>query len=179
MRYETVIKFWFQDIDRQLWWKKDSAFDRRIKEDFLDTYQAAVAGGLVAWRQHPLGRLAEVIVLDQFSRNIYRDKPTAFDADPLALSLAQEATREGANRSLGPDQKAFLYMPFMHSESIEIHEKAVELFSEPGLESYLKFEYKHKAIIDRFNRYPHRNEILGRPSTAEEAAFLKEPVSSF
>jgi uncharacterized protein (DUF924 family) len=117
--------------------------------------------------------------LDQFSRNIYRGTPLSFAYDPLALALAQEAITAKANQSLNPSQKAFLYMPFMHSESRVIHELAMKLFKEPGLESNLGFEIRHKAIIDRFGRFPHRNEILDRKSTEEELNFLKEEGSSF
>jgi len=118
-------------------------------------------------------------VLDQFSRNIYRDTLYAYAFDSLALVLAQEAIRTAVNFELTPQQKAFLYMPFMHSESPQIHRRAVELFKEPGLEKNLAFELRHKAIIDRFGRYPHRNAILGRASNAEELAFLDLPGSSF
>ncbi len=134
---------------------------------------------LSAWRDTPHGRLAEIIVLDQFSRNIHRDTPLAFAADPLALALAQEAVRVDAQRDLPLQQKSFLYMPFMHSESPLIHEQAVVLFGEPGLENSLEFELRHKAIIDRFGRYPHRNAVMGRASTPEEIVFLKAPNSSF
>ncbi len=150
-----------------------------IADRFLGVHHAAAKCELYVWRDRPLGRLAEVVVLDQFSRNIYRGTPLSFAYDPLALALAQEAITAKANQSLVPDQKAFLYMPFMHSESSVIHELAMELFKEPGLESNLKFEIQHKAIIDRFGRYPHRNEILGRQSTGEEINFLKETGSSF
>jgi len=146
---------------------------------FKDIHHAAVRCELSAWRDTPGGRLAEIIVLDQFSRNIHRDTPLAFAADPLALALAQEAVRVEARRDLPLQQKSFLYMPFMHSESPLIHEQAVALFSEPGLENSLEFELRHKAIIDRFGRYPHRNAVLGRTSTPEEIAFLESPGSSF
>ena len=179
MKYEDIIDFWFKEIDKKLWWKKDEGFDHLITERFLKVHKAATTCELYRWREKPLGRLAEVIVLDQFSRNIYRDNPLAYAYDPLALTLAQEAISETANLALNPDQKAFLYMPFMHSESPQLHEIAIELFNEPGLERNLAFEIKHKAIIDKFARYPHRNEILGRQSTKEEIAFLKEPNSSF
>ena len=179
MRYEAIIDFWFKEIGPKFWWKKDSEFDRLIADRFLNIHNAATKCELYVWRNCPLGRLAEVIVLDQFSRNIYRGTPLSFAYDPLALALAQEAINAKTNQSLGPDQKAFLYMPFMHSESPAIHELAVELFKEPGLESNLKFEIQHKAIIDRFGRYPHRNEILGRQSTEAEISFLKEVGSSF
>jgi len=179
MHYEAIIDFWFKEIEPKFWWKKDSDFDRLIADKFLEVHKAATRCELYVWRNSPLGRLAEVIVLDQFSRNIFRDTPLSFAYDPLALALAQEAITAKANQSLGPDQKAFLYMPFMHSESSAIHEIALELFNEPGLEFNLNFEIRHKAIIDRFGRFPHRNEILGRQSTQEEINFLKETGSSF
>ena len=118
-------------------------------------------------------------MLDQFSRNVYRNTPKAFAQDPLALALAQEAIALGKDVELSPTQQSFLYMPFMHSESLLIHERAVELFKAPGMENNYEFEIKHKVIIDRFGRYPHRNEILGRESTAEEIEFLTQPGSSF
>lgn len=134
---------------------------------------------LYGWRVTPGGRLAEVIVLDQFSRNVYRDQPRAFASDPLALGLAQTAIASKADLQLNVTQRVFLYMPYMHSESPMIHAVAVSLFSGQGMEGNLEFELRHKAIIDRFGRYPHRNAILGRPSTAEEIDFLKIPGSSF
>lgn len=134
---------------------------------------------LYAWRESPLGRLTEIIVLDQFSRNIHRNMAQAFTADALALALAQEAISARAPAALAPAQRAFLYLPFMHSESLAIHQIATQLFSEPGLESNLDFEHKHKAIIERFGRYPHRNAALGRVSSDEEAEFLRTPGSSF
>jgi uncharacterized protein (DUF924 family) len=125
------------------------------------------------------GRLAEIIVLDQFSRNMFRDTPAAFAQDALALVLAQEAVFSGADKLLSETQCSFLYMPFMHSESLVIHELAVELFSKPGLEGNLDFEMRHKVIIEKFGRYPHRNNILQRESTEEEMEFLKLPGSGF
>ena len=123
--------------------------------------------------------LAEIIILDQFSRNIYRDSPRAFAYDTLALVLAQEAIRRKFDDELKVKQRAFLYMPFVHSESAELHEIALFLFDKPGLEDNFNYEIRHKEIIDRFGRYPHRNEILGRKSTAEELEFLAQPGSSF
>jgi len=134
---------------------------------------------LFDWRSNALGRLAEIIVLDQFSRNIFRDQSSAFAWDAQALVLAQEAVTAGALEQLESSQQAFLIMPYMHSESKMIHEQAIKLFSRPGLEFNLDFEKRHKVIIDRFGRYPHRNEILGRQSTAEEQEFLKQPGSAF
>jgi len=177
--YETILKFWFEELTPKQWWVKDPKLDQEIVEKFSDLHAAAVAGELSEWRKTALGRLAEVIVIDQFSRNIFREKPQSFAYDAMALDLAQEAIRTGAHQELIPEKRAFLYLPFMHSESKEIHEIAVKIFSEQGLEQNLDFELKHKAIIDRFGRYPHRNEILGRPSTPEELEFLKQKGSSF
>lgn len=179
MNPHTIIDFWFHETKPQQWFGKDPEFDRRIKARFETVHDAAGRGELYPWRETAEGRLAEIITLDQFSRNMYRDTPLAFASDPLALILAQEAVRAGAQFALASHQRAFLYMPFMHSESPLIHRRAVELFGEPGLESNLEFELKHKAIIDRFGRYPHRNAILGRPSTREEKEFLKSPGTSF
>jgi len=125
------------------------------------------------------GRLAEIIVLDQFSRNIYRGTARAFAQDSLALALAQEAISQDLDKQLSPEQRSFLYMPFMHSESKLIHEFALKLFQRLGNQANLEYEIKHKIIIDRFGRYPHRNQILGRESTEEELSFLTQPDSSF
>ncbi|MCP5467901.1 MAG: DUF924 domain-containing protein [Deltaproteobacteria bacterium] len=176
---QEVIKFWFEEIKKEQWFAKDKKFDQTIQERFQSLHKKAINCELYEWRQSPLGRLAEIIILDQFSRNIFREQKEAFDYDALALALSQEAIHVQANQELNPPQKAFLYMPWMHSESQKIHEKAMQLFSEPGLEHNLDFEKKHKRIIDRFGRYPHRNNILGRSSTEEEIEFLKEENSSF
>ena len=177
--HTEIINFWFNEIDRKLWWVKDPEFDQIIKTRFLGTHNAAINCELYYWRSTPSGRLAEIIVLDQFSRNIYRDNSLAFNYDALALALSQEAINVSAQHELNADEKAFLFMPFMHSESVKIHEIALSLYAEKGMESNLEFEKKHKLIIDRFGRYPHRNEILGRISTQDEINFLKEPGSSF
>jgi uncharacterized protein (DUF924 family) len=174
-----VLRFWFEEIEPRMWWKSDPGFDAAIRTRFLDTLQQATRGELWAWRAEPRGRLAEVIVLDQFSRNIHRDTPLAFAQDPMALALAQEAIAAGADGVLTPTERTFLYLPFMHSESPRIHERAEELFRANGLHDNYDFELRHKAIIDRFGRYPHRNAILGRESTAAEVDFLKQPGSRF
>lgn len=180
MNPQQIIDFWFIEIEPKQWWRQDDELDRRIADRFSSVHSQAVQCELYAWRRQPLGRLAEIIVLDQFSRNIYRGTARAFAADALALALAQEAIAAlAAAAVIDPQQRAFFYMPFMHSESRQIHEIAVRLFSEDGLESNLDFELKHKAIIDRFGRYPHRNTMLGRNSSAEEIDFLKTPGSSF
>jgi uncharacterized protein (DUF924 family) len=162
-----------------MWWAKDVSFDSLIAERFGKTHQAAVLGELYGWRKQPEGRLAEIIVLDQFSRNLYRDRPAAFSADPMALALAQEAIAGAHDQSLPANRRLFFYMPYMHSESRLIHLEAVRLFTALGLQENLEFELRHKAIIDRFGRYPHRNALLGRESTPEELAFLQAPGSSF
>jgi len=179
LQANEILAFWFEEIAPELWFKKDVDFDELIRRRFLHWHTAASAGELYPWRSTPAGRLAEIIILDQFSRNIFRDDPRAFGTDALALVLSQEAVSAGALDALDSKQQAFLIMPYMHSESALILEEAVRLFSRPGLEFNLDFEYKHKAIIDRFGRYPHRNAILGRQSTSEELDFLKQPGSSF
>ncbi|WP_421862073.1 DUF924 family protein [Motiliproteus sp.] len=179
MDWMQVIGFWFEEIKASKHWVKDEAFDRLIAERFGAVHTAAAQAELFQWRQQPQGRLAEIIVLDQFSRNIYRDQAAAFACDAQALVLAQEAVALGVDQQLEPTQRTFLYMPYMHSESALIHQQAVELFQQPGLEDNYSFELKHKEIIDRFGRYPHRNAILGRDSSAEEREFLTQPGSSF
>lgn len=177
--HRDVLTFWFDDTDPARWWAKDAAFDRRVGERFGATHARASRCELYDWRRSAGGRLAEIIVLDQFSRNMFRDTPRAFACDALALALAQEAVAAGADRELAPVQRAFLYLPYMHSESLVIHEVAVKLFSQPGLETNLDFELQHKRIIERFGRYPHRNRILGRESTAAEREFLQQPGAGF
>ncbi len=179
MDAKAVLSFWFDEIESKMWWQKDEAFDRLIESRFASVHKAASQGELFHWRSTAEGRLAEIIVLDQFSRNIYRDKVGAFASDSLALVLAQEAITQGADKQLSAVQCSFLYMPFMHSESLPIHEQAVKLYSQKGLESNLDFELKHKAIIERFGRYPHRNIILDRDSSQAELDFLQQPGSSF
>jgi uncharacterized protein (DUF924 family) len=141
--------------------------------------QQAAAGELFSWRTTAEGRLAEIIVLDQFSRNLYRNTPQAYSQDPIALVLAQEAVESGALNLLNPTQRSFLLLPYMHSESRKIHAVAEELFKEFAPAGSYDFELRHKAIIDRFGRYPHRNEVLGRNSTPEELDFLAQPGSRF
>ena len=177
--YQSVLKFWFEELSSSDWWKKSDEIDNRIRNRFSDLHRQATRCELFEWRITPEGRLAEIILLDQFSRNIFRDTRYAFAFDTLALVLSQEAVASGADKKLTTAQRSFLYMPYMHSESEEVHKMAVILFSQKGLEYNLDFELKHKAIIDRFGRYPHRNKILGRESTAEEVEFLKQPGSSF
>ena len=177
--YQEVLNFWFDECDERQWWLKDPDFDAQIRQRFRIWHSRATRCELYDWRRSAGGRLAEILLLDQFSRNMYRDTPDAFAWDALALVLAQEAVAAGADRTLAPTERNFLYMPYMHSESVHIHVRALELFTANGLQSALDYELKHKRIIDRFGRYPHRNAVLGRVSSNEELTFLKEPGSSF
>jgi uncharacterized protein (DUF924 family) len=174
-----ILTFWFEDIDHSLWFKKDADFDCLLIERFSDLHTQAALGELYTWRVSALGRLAEIIVLDQFSRNMFRNNSKAFAQDGMALVLAQEAIRIGDDLKLNTAERSFLYMPYMHSESLAIHEIAVDLFTKNGVQGNLNFELKHKAIIEQFGRYPHRNALLGRKSTAAEIEFLSRPGSSF
>ena len=179
MNPNDIIQFWFEEIDSNNWYAKDDAFDALLLQRFGAYHAAAVAGELAEWRSSAAGRLAEIIILDQFSRNLWRDTARAFAADSMALALAQDAIAAGADQELTGAQKAFLYMPFMHSESAQIHQQALQLFSQDGMQATLAFERRHHAIIERFGRYPHRNAILGRESSPAELAFLTQPGSSF
>ena len=177
--HDTFLQFWFHEISSAQRWKADPAFDRVIVERFSEVHAQANRCELFEWRKEPKGRLAEIIVLDQFSRNMHRGSPLAFVSDPLALALAQEAVAAQADLALTPEERSFLYMPYMHSESKRVHQVAEQLFRTNGIPSNHDFELRHKAIIDRFGRYPHRNAILGRVSSDEELAFLALPGSSF
>jgi uncharacterized protein (DUF924 family) len=179
MQTQNILDFWFTELTDKQRFAKDAALDALMRERFGGTLLAAAAGELYHWRADARGRLAEIVVLDQFSRNIWRDTPRAFAQDTQALVLAQELVAGEHDAPLPPVQRAFAYMPYMHSESLAIHALAVQLFAQPGLEENLKFELRHRAIIERFGRYPHRNAVLGRASTPEELAFLSEPGSSF
>ncbi len=179
MTPDTILSFWFEEIQPAQWWVKDHNLDLLIKKRFLQAHQAANKCELFSWRHSAKGRLAEIIILDQFSRNIFRDTPRSFASDALALTLAQEAISLEVHAELSPLERNFLYMPFMHSESLIIHDVAVTLFSENGIQSNIDFEHQHRKIIQEFGRYPHRNNVLGRASTESELAFLSQPNSSF
>lgn len=176
---QQVLEFWFERHGPAQWWAKDPAFDRAIRAEFGALHARAALGELFAWRGAPEGRLAEIIVLDQFSRNLYRNGARAFACDGMALALAQEAVRIGADQAIPLERRKFVYMPYEHSESRQVHEVAVRLFASLDDPESLKYELQHKAIIDRFGRYRHRNEALSRASTAAEIAFLETPNSSF
>ena len=177
--YQAILTFWFEETSAAQRWKKDPAFDALVARRFLPVHACAALGELSWWRTCAEGRLAEIILLDQFSRNMFRGSAQAFAYDAMALELAQEAVALGMDKSLNPEQRSFLYMPYMHSESLDIHQKAVELFRSNGFSNNLDFEMKHKAIIEQFGRYPHRNSLLGRVSSEQELLFLQQPGSSF
>lgn len=177
--YQEILKFWFEETDQSLWWTKDEQFDLLIRERFSAIHAKAIRCELFEWRKTAQGRLAEIIILDQFSRNMFRESALAYANDSLALALSQEAISVGADEALTPIERSVLYLPFMHSESLIVHQQALGLYKNLGIQSSLDFEIKHKKIIEKFGRYPHRNKILGRTSTQEEIDFLKEANSSF
>jgi len=179
MNCTDILEFWFDEISPSQWWEKDTAFDQLIAARFSKIHERAACCELFGWRQTAQGRLAEVIVLDQFSRNMFRGSARSFAHDPLALALAQEAISAGADDLLDSSRRPFLYMPLMHSESLVVHEAAIYLFTRKCSKDNLNFEIRHREIIQRFGRYPHRNEILGRESTADDIQFLEGPGSAF
>lgn len=177
--YQQVLEFWFKETRPERRFAKDPALDQEIRRRFFNLRLQAERGELYKWRQSAEGALAEIVLLDQFSRNIFRDTAKAFASDPQALVLAQEAVGKEQDKELEAEKKAFLYMPYMHSESLIIHQEAMKLFSQEGLGLGLDYEIQHKNIIEKFGRYPHRNKILGRVSSPEEEDFLAQPNSSF
>jgi uncharacterized protein (DUF924 family) len=179
VEFGGVLRFWFEEIDSKQWWTANREFDAEISVRFLPLLEQARRAELFSWRITPAGRLAEIIVLDQFSRNIFRNTPAAFAQDSMALVLAQEAVAAGAHGQLSATQCNFLLMPYMHSESRHIHEVAEPLFRAFTPAFNHEYELAHKAIVDRFGRYPHRNAILGRDSTDGEREFLEQPGSGF
>ena len=168
---KEVIRFWFEELKPEDWFKKSEALDQEMRERFEELYWKASRGELFHWRATAEGRLAEILLLEQIPRNIFRGTAQAFATDSLALVLAQEGLTQA--QELPVVQRGFFYMPFMHSESLTIHEEALRLFDQPGLEKRLKYEKMHMDILQQFGRYPHRNAILGRPSTKEEEEYLK------
>ncbi|MFC0267534.1 DUF924 family protein [Kushneria aurantia] len=176
---EEVLAFWFEALTPQQWFRHDPALDNDIAARFAPLTEAARRCELSTWRDDDRGRLAEIIVIDQFSRNLYRDDPRAFSHDPLALALAQQAVTEGVDGRLSITERPFLYMPYMHSESLIIHQQALALFDQPGLERNLDAERRHLGVLERFGRYPQRNAALGRDSSAAELAFLDTPGNRF
>jgi uncharacterized protein (DUF924 family) len=187
----AVLDFWFAapgDPEhlqtRAAWFRKDEAFDAQIRERFAPTIDAALDGRLTRWADTPHGALAQVIVLDQFPRNAFRGNARAFAGDTRALAAAQAMVANGADRTLAGVQRQFVYLPFEHAEDITAQREALRLFAqleadEPALAGLLRWAQVHHDIIERFGRFPHRNAMLGRDSTPDELAFLRQPGSSF
>jgi uncharacterized protein (DUF924 family) len=182
----AILDFWFgppPHAARDVWFRKNPAFDAEIRDRFGVAVAAALAGGHEGWTATPRGALARVLLLDQFTRNIHRDTPLAFAGDPVALATANAVVAAGADRDLDRFERWFLYLPFEHSEDAAVQERSLELFgalaAETGDAGALEWARKHAAVIRRFGRYPHRNAILGRASTADEIAFLATPGSGF
>ncbi len=195
MEHQKVVDFWFGDLKsnedviskstRSRWFMKSDEFDREIKDRFSKALESAANGELDSWLESGRGRLGFIILLDQFSRNIFRDQANSFDYDPMALKVCLDGIEKKQDEELLFAQRSFFYMPLMHSEDREIQKKSIEIFTKLGIDEgktgsdHLEYAIKHKAIIDRFGRYPHRNQILERTSTPEEIEFLKGPNSSF
>ncbi len=179
MQPETVLQFWFVEQGPAQWFAQDAALDATIAIRFEPAMQAALRGELADWRETPAGRLAELLLLDQFFRNVYRDSARQFAADPLALGLAQEAVRQRADQALPVMQRKFVYMPYMHSESLPVQTAGMPLFERLGDADTLDYARRHREIIERFGRFPHRNAVLRRSSTPAEQAFLQQPDSHF
>jgi len=176
---EEILDFWFSKRVTALHFAKDSAFDIEIKAEFLKAYQQAADGKLEKWQESALGSLALVIMLDQFPRNMFRDTPNAFATDEYALYVAKQAIEKRLDKELSKDQRMFLYMPFMHSEDLQIQEESVKLFEGMKRPDNIDYAIAHRDIIKEFGRFPHRNKILWRKSTPEEFEFLKQPGSGF
>ena len=175
--YDVVLDFWYKELTPEDHFKKDPDIDALIKERFGKLLQACAQGELHHWRHSPEGAVAEIILLDQITRNIYRDSPLMFSNDALALSIAQLAIQLGYMDKLSEPMRQQVLLPFMHSESLKLHDEALALYRQYKLDD--TWEVKHRDIIVKFGRYPHRNEMLGRMSSPEEHAFLKESGSSF
>jgi uncharacterized protein (DUF924 family) len=182
----AVLDFWFADshTPRAEWFKKDAAFDALIAERFGTLIGHALSGALAAWGDEPDSALAQVIVLDQFTRNTFRDTPRAFAGDALALPAARAMVARGDDLALPPLRRLFAYMPFEHAEDRATQQESLRLFAalratDASLADFEDYARRHAAVIDRFGRFPHRNAILGRASTTDELAFLQQPGSSF
>lgn len=184
MKYEKlklgeVLRFWFEELDAEQWFAGSKELDAEITERFTDIHAEVAAGEFWRYRTDAHAYLAEVLVLDQFSRQMFRGEPKAFAWDGMALTLAQQAIASGLDTELDENERLFLYLPFQHSESALIHEEAMRLFEALAHEKAFEMERIHRDIIDRFGRYPHRNEQLGRETTPEEADYLRENHEEF
>lgn len=189
-RSDGILAFWFGSTtapdygkQRSIWFTKNPEFDQQVRHCFLSDYEQAVAGKLNHWQQSPPSCLALIILLDQFPRNMFRGTDQAFATDAQALSVARYAVAQGFDRELLPVQRWFIYLPFEHSENLADQQQSVELFNslsaDPDSASTIDYAIRHKSVIERFGRFPHRNQILGRATTPAEAEFLQQPGSSF
>jgi uncharacterized protein (DUF924 family) len=183
---QDILDFWFGagDRPRAEWFRKDPAFDAAVRERFGPLIEQALQRGIDDWAHSPQPALARIVVLDQFTRNVFRDTPAAFAGDALALAAAQELVAGGQDRRLAPLQRWFVYLPFEHAEDRAAQQESMRLFGllaaeHPERADALEWARRHQVVIERFGRFPHRNAILGRASSAEEAAFLRQPGSSF
>ena len=181
-----ILHFWFGEDNelRPQWFRKDAAFDALIGERFGASIEQALAGGLAGWAEAPGSALARILLLDQFTRNVFRDTPRAFAGDAQALAAARSMLARGHDRALPPLRRVFAYLPFEHAEDRAAQQQSLALYAALGaadaaLASFEDYARRHAAVIERFGRFPHRNAILGRPSTAEELAFLEQPGSRF
>jgi len=170
---EQLIDFWFSQRVQKMWFNSTQDFDKELYNDYYQTYESAVNGDLDHWSESSLGSLALVIILDQFPLNMFRNSPRCFESENKALQAAKDAIKNKQDLDLANEQKMFIYMPFMHSENLQDQDKAVELFAVAELDENLKFAKHHRDIIRNYGRFPHRNAILGRTSTAEETAYLE------
>ena len=170
-----ILEFWFAEAVKPLWFASTPEFDEALRERFLATYRAAATGQSEDWERTPLGALALVIVLDQFPLNLFRGQPESFATEAAARVVADRAIARGSDQEISPEQRLFLYLPFMHGEALADQERSVRLFQQAGLEESLRFARHHRDLIRRFGRFPHRNAILGRESTPEEIAYLASP----
>ena len=173
-----VVEFW-KEAGPELWFRGGEAFDARCRERFLDLHMAASRGELADWVNNPEGALALILLLDQFPRNIFRGSAHAYATDPLALSTSRRAVELGHDRAFDPDLRSFFYMPYMHSESLLVHEEGVRLFTALGNQGTLDYELAHIDVLRRFGRYPRRNAALGRESTPEEVAYMASGEGMF
>ena len=169
---EDIVKFWFEEIDKSIWFNSTPEFDTYLRDRFQDMVQAALNDQLSSWKETPEGCLALVILLDQFPLNIYRGEAESFAGESKSREVAQIAIDRKFDQSLNDEKKAFLYLPFMHSENINDQNLSVSLFEEAGLKNNLRYAKHHRDIIERYGRFPHRNIILDRESSEEETAYL-------
>lgn len=176
---EEVLAFWFGPEAEGRWFAKDEAFDARLGRRLGGLASAAAGGRLDGWAGTARGALALVILLDQLPRNLHRGRPDAFAQDPKARAVASRAVDQGLDRSLTPRERLFLYLPFEHGEDLADQDRAVALIGALGDAEQTDYAVRHRAVVRRFGRFPHRNRVLGRESTPEEVAFLTEPGSSF